>query len=1275
MLKKLPKYIFQFLIVSLFSISSINTVSAADCPVTDGGAGDGDSTVDGVITISGDTTWSADATNVGEFDCSAYDLKVTNNATLTLESYQDGDTDYTEDYGVYITVADLTVDSGATISADEKGYPGGQSVRDDGFGPGAGYGGSESGGGGSYGGLGAKGQDGGNGGELYSRNIMTTTPLLGSGSGASGSCAGEYGGGSIHIEASGNLTINGEITADGGQGCGSNNSSGGGSGGGILLEGVDFAGTGTISVDGGDTIKDWRDGGGGGGGRLLVQYSGTNTFSGTATADGGTAPGASYYGEGGSLVFHDTTNDDIYIKSSMTWDPDPSKDGYLQTFNDIYIQNSSEMRILGYYTNDTDGVGIEFRCENFTIEAGSSMNADYTGYPGGSGGSGRTAGSGEGGGNPGYESGGGGGYGGEGGRGESGGSGGSTYGETSMVSGKKLGSGGGGSNWASGEAGGGAITLFANDTLTIYGDITANGEDSVIINNQPGAGSGGSVYLRANTLVGNGDITANGGDSADRWKSGGSGGGGRISVFAFNADLFTGTMTASKGDGPSSYQGDDGTITSFDLPGSIVSLSQYKSDGLTAIATGAEHNETEAVMKFGMSHAGGSATLTPMVEIREVGTSFTDTATHTGTGVAYTGVEVLGVVDVDGLSGSKSYHWQARSCDALDVCSGWASYGSNLESSADLRVVLNSAPNVPSSLGGHVDGDWTSDSTPTLEFELSDPDNDDQVKYQILIDDNDDFSSPVVYYTSDFDDEGARTFTVGQELDGGAYAIGEVDQRLEDGFYYWEVKAYDDSSESSAYVEANSGQIAFKVDDTNPTGSFSINMGAGTTGSRSVTLTMAGSDVHTGVVSMRVCNHWVFTSCPWELYSTTKTWDIPNTSGRNWVYVEFKDAVGNVSSTKRQAINLDIGGPSGSISINNGASSTTSQSVNLNLSASDYFSDVEDMKVCNSSNMSGCSWESYSTTKAWTLSGGNGSKVVYVMFRDNWGNESSIYSDSITLNVPVVEEEPEEEDEVDEPQEEEEIVLPDPVSEEEAEEVLDLIEEVVEEEDIREEEGVVISVGESEVVSKDVKKIHVYEDSDLDISISKDVVLGDSEEEDVDEVYATLGSNVVKLILSGDEYIGSITTENVKGEHKLNIVTLLKSGEAQKKTLGVAIDPYGYVYYVNGEGNQVRLKDAEVALYQIVDGERVLYSVSGQDNPQLTSAEGEYSFMVEPGEYVLSVTAKGFESYDSGEFSVEKTIVELNVELKKADNYLWYIVGGVGILLTLVVVSVVFKKK
>ncbi|MBM4402073.1 MAG: carboxypeptidase regulatory-like domain-containing protein [Candidatus Cloacimonetes bacterium] len=57
------------------------------------------------------------------------------------------------------------------------------------------------------------------------------------------------------------------------------------------------------------------------------------------------------------------------------------------------------------------------------------------------------------------------------------------------------------------------------------------------------------------------------------------------------------------------------------------------------------------------------------------------------------------------------------------------------------------------------------------------------------------------------------------------------------------------------------------------------------------------------------------------------------------------------------------------------------------------------MMVSNSSDFAGASWETYAISKSWTLTSGDGSKTVYIKFKDTAGNTSSTYSDSIILDT------------------------------------------------------------------------------------------------------------------------------------------------------------------------------------------------------------------------------------------------------------------------------------
>ncbi len=88
------------------------------------------------------------------------------------------------------------------------------------------------------------------------------------------------------------------------------------------------------------------------------------------------------------------------------------------------------------------------------------------------------------------------------------------------------------------------------------------------------------------------------------------------------------------------------------------------------------------------------------------------------------------------------------------------------------------------------------------------------------------------------------------------------------------------------------------------------------------------------------------------------------------------------------------------VTINYGAASTNSTSVTLSLSASDA-NGVSKMMVSNDSNLTDAVEENYVVSKAWTLLSGEGEKTVYAKFKDTAGNWSSVYSDTITLDLTV----------------------------------------------------------------------------------------------------------------------------------------------------------------------------------------------------------------------------------------------------------------------------------
>ncbi|MGE5473517.1 MAG: S-layer homology domain-containing protein [Ignavibacteriales bacterium] len=96
--------------------------------------------------------------------------------------------------------------------------------------------------------------------------------------------------------------------------------------------------------------------------------------------------------------------------------------------------------------------------------------------------------------------------------------------------------------------------------------------------------------------------------------------------------------------------------------------------------------------------------------------------------------------------------------------------------------------------------------------------------------------------------------------------------------------------------------------------------------------------------------------------------------------------------------NIDKTLPTGSILINSDAAYTNNKNVILTISASDLGSGIDKMMISQKSDFSGAIWNNYETSKAIDLDGSDGTKTVYIKFKDIAGNVSEVASDSINLD-------------------------------------------------------------------------------------------------------------------------------------------------------------------------------------------------------------------------------------------------------------------------------------
>jgi len=259
------------------------------------------------VVIDQSQTWNAEDVPGGVFDCRGLGLfHVTDESILALNSYENGDTDYTNDYGVTILMDALQVDSGSSIEGDDLGYPWGEGPADA-----------------MYGGYAPPPTTGNPYGSLFE-------PIsLGSGGSEALFSTPGSGGGAVKIVVTEDSEINGIISSNGRDYEGHWAYKGdGGAGGSVWLDTVGLSGTGMIQTNGG--LGDERDGRGssGSGGRIAVYYESNSGFlldGGHLQSYGNTA-GYSTSGAGtvyvehkgadspqhGTLIIDNNGNDSIY---------------------------------------------------------------------------------------------------------------------------------------------------------------------------------------------------------------------------------------------------------------------------------------------------------------------------------------------------------------------------------------------------------------------------------------------------------------------------------------------------------------------------------------------------------------------------------------------------------------------------------------------------------------------------------------------------------------------------------------------------------------------------------------------------------------------------------------------------------------------------------------------------------------------------------------------------------------------------------------------------
>ena len=345
-------------------------------------------------TLSAGATQTFVGTNIFLYATNAYIYGTLTHTTNTTSAAVGGV--WYPDSLLQIAASNVTVYAGGKIDVNGKGYQGNPGAA--GYGPGGGNG-VNYGAGGGYGGKGGDGYNAGSGGTNYGLASAPVDP----GSGAKGHSSYPAntpgsGGGAVHIRATGLVTIDGSITANGTDG--QVNYAGGGSGGGIYIECSTFQGSGLIWANGGNGTTG-ETGGGGGGGRIAIVYTNAATQAGlskpsvvfsTRGGTGSTTLGNAYMGQYGTLYFPDaiafpSTNLTgfflLVIPSFTSWGPS----SLTITNGLVVLTNGFSLTVTNQMLLDNGGGLVlsnhaALNCGSLVVTNGSSLYM-YSGTTGG----------------------------------------------------------------------------------------------------------------------------------------------------------------------------------------------------------------------------------------------------------------------------------------------------------------------------------------------------------------------------------------------------------------------------------------------------------------------------------------------------------------------------------------------------------------------------------------------------------------------------------------------------------------------------------------------------------------------------------------------------------------------------------------------------------------------------------------------------------------------------------------------------------------------------
>ena len=230
----------------------------------------------------------------------------------------------------------------------------------------------------------------------------------------------------------------------------------------------------------------------------------------------------------------------------------------------------------------------------------------------------------------------------------------------------------------------------------------------------------------------------------------------------------------------------------FSAPNIPVDLTQTVSNG-PLLAPGDWTTKTDFVFSGSLSDSDNPSALRFCVELKPIGTNFSNTEDRCADAIGYTDTPVTASLTFTNVPTNVAYHWQSRVKDAGNTYSNWTSYASNSETDRDFGIdtIAPTVPGLPATNDSSALPTWTWKGSSDLLSGLGSP-----------------------AYTVEWSLD--PNFQNDASLSSSSVAHFTQPQPLSNGTWYFQTKATDEVGNDSAFSSVGSVTIAIKDNPVPP---------------------------------------------------------------------------------------------------------------------------------------------------------------------------------------------------------------------------------------------------------------------------------------------------------------------------------------------------------------------------------------------------------------------------------------------------------------------------